>query len=270
MIVNPGVNAYPLSTREARIFENRLGRIFTDPEIDCLLKYKVGIGSGIDDYKGGISDIDLLCLTKKTVTDKRKLSEIGEEIRELYEYFGEAAGLPKGVDMDLTVHDTPTFSKYGLTSFRPSFARLFEESKILAGKYSQGIEISKQCDREMMHIAKNLSQLRQYPLMKHVILRFNGADVLANTKWNYLIKIVDLPYLIYTHFTNDEIPKTRDEAIEKTEDVLKHVSHEPLKALLNSKKSLPDKMHFLGSENSDGLLLDGITWYEEIIGNILP
>lgn len=261
MIVNPGVNASYLSEDEILRLEEGLGKIFTNPEIKCLLKYGVG-----GNYVEGVSDIDLLTLTKKTVTDKKALSEMGEQILDLYESFGKVAGFPKGADPDLSVYDMPTFSKHGFTAFDETFCELFEGSPVIAGKYPRGIKISKEADRGITHTAKNLSQLRVFPLLRGIILRFGGKEELDNIKQVDLIKIVDLPYAVFSYMKNKN-PDSREVVMEYLESEFKKTSHDPLKALLETKKSLPNKIKFLDA--GDDLLLEGITWYEQVISELL-
>ena len=268
MIVNPGNNAYPMSLDEVSRFVEGLGRVYNKPEITCLIRY------GLSRYTRGTSDIDLLCLTKRTVTDKQVLSEMGRETGELYQSFGKkylhgrlfGRRLPKGVEMDLSVYDLPAF-KEGLTTFNPCFTEVFEKSTALVGEYPKGTEIPSYGRKEVVHVSRNLSHLREFPLLRDVILRFKGKRELADVKLANLIKILDFPFFVFSHM-NHQKPESRKEAIEYTETVFTDISHEPLKALLEAKKSFSEKMGFLNSAESDELLLDGTTWYEEIIASI--
>jgi|GEM_PF-3718775 len=274
MIINPGVNASYLSENEVLKLKEGLGEIFSNQEIKCLLKY------GLGNYKEGVSDIDLLCLTRKTVTDKKVLSEMGEEITELYESFGGGFNfrkkfpsikrLPKGADPDLSVYDESTFSKYGLTTMDNYFCKLFEsgKSEVLAGEYPKEIRFPEKIDKALTYLANNISTLRKFPLLKGVILRFKGEEGLKNVKYSNIVKMVDLPYAVFNYIEKG-VPENREDAVEYLEGEFSNIYHGPLRLLLESKKSFGDKMRFLGSKESDNLLLAGITWYEQVVSELL-
>jgi hypothetical protein len=309
MIVNPGVDSYPVSEKELENFDKLLSGIFNGPDVHCLIRYKSGILKSFESsYVEGVSDTDLLCVTNGTITGKREMLRRGKEIGEAFKSLGEHnvrfkydqsrrvyvpeeglyepvakryvsvkgrpsksiyVPIPKGFEVDLSVEDLPTLSKYAFTAFRTGFAEVFKNAKSLVGEYPKDIKIPSHADRELVHAARNLSQLRAFPLLRDVILRFGGNEELANIKYNYLIKIVDLPYIVSAWLNDYKTPESRAQAIADMKAAIK-IPYEPLEALLNGKKSFEGKVNFMRPTEHDDDLLDGITWYEMVVEKLLP
>jgi hypothetical protein len=174
------------------------------------------------------------------------------------------------LEFDLSVEDAPTLRQYECTAFRTGFAELFKNSKKLMGNYSEDMKISPIAERELVHVARNLSNIRTFPLLRDVIVRFGGNEELANVKYHYLIKIVDLPYVVYSWLNNYKIPKSRAEAVYFTKSVIKKAPHESLAPLLKAKKSFKNKVSFMRPTKHENVMLDGITWYESVVEELLP
>lgn len=263
MIINPGINAYALNSDEIGYLERGLGGIFSNPEIRCLLSYSMN-----NNCVYGVSDIDLFAISENTLTDKEVFMKMGSDIKNLYESFGYTEGFPKGIDIDMTVNDLPLLENHGFTSFDSHFMGVFEQGKLLAGSYPETLEISKYADRGLVHLAKNLSVLRRFPLVKGLMERFSGREQLADAKWGYLIKIVDSPYEVSRYLSGNGKPMNRQEAVEFAEMTFGHSKVNPIKILSKVKKSHRSKMDFLESSESDHLLSEGISALETIISEM--
>lgn len=288
MIVNPGVNAYPLFTFEIKKFEEGLGKIFSDPDIECVLSY-----SG--KYVPGITDIDILVLTTETVTDKEKLLKMGERILELYESFGYRkvdadripwlcqgttkglfrrkpyVYLPRGVDMDMWVHDEYTFARGMNTYNKGTIKRLSHpDTMVIAGKRPENIDVSESTSRSLFGLARDISRLRTYPLMKGVIRRFEGEPGVKKAKCKNLTKVIKLPRQLFSYMHNGRLPKSMQEAFDYIKSELSPLPHDYIHALLVTRDTFFNKLKFLASdEYSDELLLNGTTYYEMAIRNAM-
>jgi len=112
------------------------------------------------------------------------------------------------------------------------------------------MKISPIAERELVHVARNLSNIRTFPLLRDVIVRFGGNEELANVKYHYLIKIVDLPYVVYSWLNNYKIPKSRAEAVYFTKSVIKKSPARITCPSVKGKKIIQKQSEFYASDKT--------------------